>query len=217
MNPLRYLPTHLAVLVAVFASMAFAQPQSSGTAMADASEIFENLSEASATVDEAGLKKALAAFEVLRPALAKSLSAERRNALDAAVAGAREGWQRQDRGAVALQSIEAFRVLQEAIDRKGQRVPVEVSLLDYAGFKTKALLVSPSPDWGQAAKTVQEASGWWPAIRSRVKDQALQAAMDHAVSGLKDAAARKDPALLAFAAELDLILVDGLEVVFSAH
>lgn len=183
------------------------------SALLDASEIFEEL--AQTKVDDVGLDRALAAFEALRPAVSKALSAQKRSALDAAVAGVREGWQRHDRGAVAIQAIEAYRVLQESLDRKGQRVPLEVSLLDYAGFKSKGLLVSTHPDWVQAAQTAQDASGWWAVIRSRVKDETLRAAMDHAISGLKDAAARRDALAMAFAADLDLILVDGLEALFN--
>lgn len=206
------------VLIAavVLLGPALAQSGATDSALADASEVFENLTEASATVNDAGFTKAMTAFEVLRPALWNVLSAERRDALGATVARVRDAWRRRDRGAVASQSIEAYRLLQEAIDRNGERVPVEVSLLDYAGFKTKALLLSPSPDWVQAAKTAHEASGWWSAIRLRVKDETLRAAMDHALSGLTDGVSRKDRTGLAFAAQLDLILVDGLEAFFSA-
>lgn len=218
MKTCRTLATALIMLLgSTVSAPVLAQSRSTTSALMDASEVFENLTEGAAQVEDAGFMKAMATFESLRPALGKSLSVEKLAALDAAVAGVRAGWRRGDRGAVALQSIEAYRVVQEALDRKGQRVPVEVALLDYAGFKSKALLLAASPDWAQAAKTAGEASRWWAAIQSRVKDETLRAAMGHAVTGLTDAASRKDAALLAFASELDLILVDGLETHFGGH
>jgi hypothetical protein len=137
--------------------------------------------------------------------------------LDTLVTGVRNAWQKGDRGPMAIQSIEAYRLLQESINRKGQLVPVEVPLLDYAGFKLNGLLLSTQPDWKEIAKTAQEASKWWAAIGPKIGDNTLRDAMDHTINGLKNAAARKDPKLLRFAAAMDLILVDGLETYYSSH
>lgn len=41
--------------------------------------------------------------------------------------------------------------------------------------------------------------------------------MTHTIAGYKEANDRKDPRLLDFAVEMDLILVDGLETFFQAH
>lgn len=108
-------------------------------------------------------------------------------------------------------------MLQESIDHSDQPIPLEVPLLDYAGFKLKALLLSTHPDWKQVAHTTQEASTWWEAIESRITDKSLREAMTETIAGIKDASARKDPKLLGFAGNLDLILVDGLEMFFSSH
>ena len=184
--------------------------------LAGGAEIFENLTEASPVLDAVGFKKSLSEFETLYPEISMRLSPERKMRLDNLVTGVRNAWRNGDRRAMAIQSVEAYRLLQESIDHSGQPVPVEVPLLDYAGFKLNALLLSTRPDWRLVAKTAQEASTWWTAIRPQITDKSLRAAMDHTVDGIKHAAARKDPQLLRFAAKMDLILVDGLETFFNS-
>ncbi len=185
--------------------------------LAGGAEIFENLTETSPVMDAAAFKKSLSEFETLYPAISLHLSADRKMRLDALVTGVRDAWQKGDRPTMAIQSIEAYRLLQESIDHSGQPVPVEVPMLDYAGFKLNALLLSTRPDWKQATATAQEASTWWTAIRPRISDKTLRDAMDHTIAGIKEAAVQKDPKLLRFAAKMDLILVDGLETYFSSH
>ncbi|MGB3940310.1 MAG: YncE family protein [Candidatus Manganitrophaceae bacterium] len=185
--------------------------------LAGGAEIFENLTEASPLIEEAAFKKSLAEFERLYPSISAHLSPDQKKRLDSLVAGVRNAWQRGDRGAMAVQSIEVYRLLEESINRRGQPVPVEVPMLDYAGFKLKALLLSSQLDWKQAGKTAQEASGWWAAIEAHITDKSLGVAMAHTIAGLKEAADREDSRLLRFAAEMDLILVDGLELFFNSH
>ena len=185
--------------------------------LAGGAEIFENLTESAPAVDAATFKKSLSDFEALYPDIFQRLSPDQKKHLDSLVSGVRNAWKKGDRTTMALQSIEAYRLLQEAIDHTGQPVPLEVPLLDYAGFKLDALLLSAQPDWKQVAATAQEASTWWAAIGPKITDTALSGAMDHTIAGLKDAAARKDRKLLSFAAKMDLILVDGLETFFTSH
>ncbi len=185
--------------------------------LAGGAEIFENLTESSPVIDAGAFKKALSEFEALYPEISPRISPDRKLRLDTLVTGVRNAWQKGDRSAMAIQSIEAYRLLQESLDHRGQPVPVEVPMLDYAGFKLNGLLLSTQPDWKQIAHTAQEASTWWSAIKSQITDQTLRDAMDHTIAGIKDAAARDDSKLLSFAAKMDLILVDGLETYFSSH
>ena len=180
-------------------------------------EIFENLTESAAALTSGAFDKSMSDFKTLYPKISQRLSPDRKSRLDALVAGVRSAWQKGDRATTALQSIEAYRLLQEAIDHRGQPVPVEVALLDYAGFKLDALLLSTHPDWAQVASTARHAATWWTAIGPKLTDPALRAAMDHTIDGIRNAAARKDRALLSFAAKMDLILVDGLESFFTSH
>ena len=185
--------------------------------LASGAEIFENLTEGAAAMDAATYKKALSEFEKLYPEIYPRLPPDRKIRLDTLVTGVRNAWQKGNRGAMAIQSIEAYRLLQESIDHGGQLVPIEVSLLDYAGFKLNGLLLSTRRDWKEVARTAQEASKWWSAIGPGIADKTLREAMDHRIEGINDGAARNDPELLRFAAAMDLILVDGLEAFFGSH
>ncbi len=48
---------------------------------------------------------------------------------------------------VALAGAETYRALQESVDAKARQIPLEVSLLDYSGFKIEALSRATSVDW----------------------------------------------------------------------
>ena len=164
--------------------------------LAGGAEIFENLTESAPTIDAAAFKKSLSEFEMLYPEIAKRLSPARKKYLNRLVTDVRDAWRKGERASMALQSIEAYRLLQQAIDHGAQPVPVEVPLLDYAGFKLNALLLSKQPNWKQVASTAQEASIWWTAVRTKITDMALRDAMDRTVESIKDAAVRKDRKLL---------------------
>ena len=57
----------------------------------------------------------------------------------------------------------------------------------------------------------------WSAIEPHTSDATLKEAMNRTLRGMKEAANQKDPKLMQFAAEMELILVDGLETFFAAH
>jgi hypothetical protein len=59
----------------------------------------------------------------------------------------------QDRAGLALSSIEAYRVLVGAV-ADNAKVPTEVSLLDYAGFRYDADLEANPARWGDMAAAV---------------------------------------------------------------
>ncbi len=104
-------------------------------------------------MDAVTFKKSLSEYQTLYPEICLHLSADRKVRLDVLVIGVRNAWQKGDRGVMAIQSIEAYRLLQESIDHSGQPVPVEVPMFDYAGFKLNGLLLSTQPDWKQVANT----------------------------------------------------------------
>ncbi len=185
--------------------------------MAAGAEIFENLTESSPELNAPAFDDSMTKYETLRSNISEQLAPDQMKRLDALLANVRKSWQKRDRGSMAIQSIEIYRLLQESIDHTNQPVPAEVPLLDYAGFKIKALLISKDPDWEQVRKTAHEATLWWASTKSKVTDGALRDAMDHTVMGINDAARLKDTRLLKFSAEMDLILVDGLETFFNTH
>jgi len=62
------------------------------------------------------------------------------------VATIKKAEQRADNESVALNFVEAYRTLIESLNTSGLIVPVQISLLDYAGFKLKVFLHAKSPD-----------------------------------------------------------------------
>jgi hypothetical protein len=118
--------------------------------------------------------------------------------------------------AAAMDAVELYRLLIDNLEAGNLKVPREVSLLDYAGFKMHVLAAAPQPpDWRAMRRTAEEASGWWSVIRPRVSDRGLRDAFDSTVRGLREAARDADLAMVAFAARIDLDLVDLLESHFS--
>ncbi|MDQ6683668.1 MAG: hypothetical protein M3Z16_00940 [Pseudomonadota bacterium] len=185
--------------------------------LSQASEIAEQLSENASTIDAAAFAKSMTDLGALNARLHASLAPDRHKTLDAFVAGMRDAWTAKDRSALAVQSIEAYRLLQEALPRGPRAVPVQVAQLDYVGFKVNALLASSSTNWSQVADTVREAQAWWSAIEPQTSDATLKEAMNRTLLGMKEASDQKDAKVMHFAADMELILVDGLETFFLAH
>ena len=122
---------------------------------------------------------------------------------------------KKDTVVVALQAAELYKLLVSSCDASALAVPMEVSLLDYAGFRTNALLKAAAPDWQALADTAREAGANWGKIRDRVTDKKLQAGMDKAQEGLTAAAKTRDVPLSQASAKSDLDLVDDLEAHFT--
>lgn len=115
---------------------------------------------------------------------------------------------------VALQANEAFRTIVEARGVTGT-VPIEVSLLDYSGFKLKTLANAGSVDWAAMAAATDEASGFWKPLADKVKEKGLRDLMNSLQDGLSQGVAEQDATQVAFAAQMLLDAVDLLEKSFG--
>lgn len=111
-----------------------------------------------------------------------------------------------------MKSVGAYLVLIESLDRISLQVPVQVSFLDYAGFKTRALLHKSEVDWSSIQSTVNEAQQHWNAIEPRVMDKGLRDAVNTAMEGMKKASAGRNTDMADFAAQVDLALVDSKDI-----
>lgn len=132
------------------------------------------------------------------------------------VQGVQRRWKQDERWAVALDAVEVYRTLVSAVDRSAMSAPVQVSLLDYSGFRLNALHIGQAPKWGAIGQTADEAMGFWKEIRPQVKDATLRDAMDRTTQAMRTAVNTKQIDLLAYSADMDLILVDGLEQYFAS-
>ncbi|OHC95970.1 MAG: hypothetical protein A2792_09385 [Sphingomonadales bacterium RIFCSPHIGHO2_01_FULL_65_20] len=168
------------------------------------------------------------AFDKTFPELAASLTVARQTTseartllapdqaarLDTLGAGIDTAMRDQNRSALAIAAVETYRVLVSAQDASAQ-VPVEVSLLDYAGFRYDANAKSKPINWGRMTADVVFARETWTRISPRVTAKGLSGAFDSALSGMETAVAQKNAVAAGIAVSNELALVDALEEHFK--
>jgi hypothetical protein len=93
--------------------------------------------------------------------------------------------------------------------------PIEVAMMDYAGFKLSILAAVPAPDWATIAATAKESDGSWSALGKKVSDASIRNLVGAIQDGLKAAVERKDINGVRFAAKMQLEVVDVLEQYFK--
>ena len=200
----------------VAASASSAKPQASQAAVRNekllaAAEPFEALTEQAFTAPmpeltkllaEGRAKAAVASVALDGPAAAqlRDLSSD----LNAAFGGG-------DRSAVALASVESYRVLVSAQDAATAKAPIAVSLLDYAGFKYAGHLKARPPKWDEMATDVAFAKTTWAGLSGQVTSAGLKGAFETALSGMEDGVAQRNRSLAEHSAQTELALVDLLE------
>lgn len=181
----------------------------------NATSPFEDLVDFGLAKNDAAIETSLAAVLKQAAAVRKVLSADAGRRFDALVVALGKAAGDKSYAMVADQAVEAFRVLIENLDAAGLRVPKEVSLLDYAGFKIRVLAAAPQPDWNAMRKTVGEAGTWWNAMKAKVSSRGLSDAFGSTVRGLQEASRSENLPMVRFAAQMDLDLVDVLEAHFE--
>lgn len=177
---------------------------------------FEDLTENALAANRDGMNAALKAYADQAPEVRKVLPASARAKIDELLAAIKKAESQGDNETVALKSVAVYRLLVDALDQNALAVPVQVALLDYAGFMVTVLLhTGSSRDWPALNKVAAEASRNWAAVKDRVTDTGLRDAVDTAMAGLVEAGIDKNAGMAAFAAQIDLALVDLLEGYFE--
>ena len=204
------------VLSAFFCQPSFGQTNSAkNETLLDATSPFEDIAELAIAKDFGSAKKQLIIAEKHSADVIPVLNNEVAKQYDSRMGSLRKALAEQDQLAAANDAIELFRLLIDSLDAAQLEVPKEVGLLDYVGFKVHVLTAAPKPDWDAIRKAVAEGSKWWKAIESKVTDKKLQDAVASTVRGLQEAAKTENPAMVNFAAQIDLDLVDLLEAAFE--
>lgn len=194
---------------------AAATPAEQNEKLLKATDPFEGLTETAIDGNSAKIAKAVKTAEEARPATRALLTAGAATRFDQLFDELTAAHAKRDFVTVALQSAELYKVLVTACDASALVVPMEVSLLDYAGFRIHALLKASAPDWSAIAAVTVEANGYWAKIRSRVANKKLQSGMDKAQAAMAASAAKHDAALSHSSAKANLDLVDDLEKFFA--
>ena len=123
---------------------------------------------------------------------------------------------RKDDLALAENCVTVFRLLVDNLKADALKIPKEVALLDYAGYKLQVLAAAEKPDWDAMSKTAGEAEAWWKDIgKSKVSNKNLRATVNSTIGGVKQATQERNLAMVKFAAQIDLDLVDLLEAHFK--
>ncbi|MEO8519766.1 MAG: hypothetical protein ABI603_00300 [Acidobacteriota bacterium] len=180
-----------------------------------AAEGYETLTETAFDAPFAELGATLATARKQAADVRTLLSPDAAGRLDALAAEIDGALQRQDRRATAIAAVESYRALVSAQDASAL-VPVEVSLLDYAGFKYDAFVKARPPDWDQMANVVAYARDTWARLAPRVAAKGLRGAFESTLSGMDTAVREKNELAARLAVSDQLALVDALEEHFTS-
>jgi hypothetical protein len=215
-----------ASLDATFAAQAAqTTPTSSTPAPADtnsnkklraAAEPFEKLTEISFSAALRTIDQTIGEAEKAARGVRGLLSNDAAGQLDAQLLAVKSARQKQDRAGLALSSIEAYRVLVSAVTSDA-KVPTEVNVLDYAGFRYDADLKSSPVRWSDMAQAVLFARENWDELSPRVKSSPLATDFAKALADMDKAVVQRSESLAASAVKIELDLVDQLEKFFSAR
>ena len=180
-----------------------------------ASSPFEDMVGFALAKNDAGVTKSLTAADSKAAAVRDALPAAATGQFDTLLQAIHKAAAAKEHYAVAVSAVEVFRLLIDNLEAGSLKVPKEVSLLDYAGFKLHVLGAAPQPDWGAMRRIVDDAVTWWAAIKSKVSDKALRDTVNSTIRGLQQAGKAENLPMLNFAAQIDLDLVDLLEGYFE--
>ena len=157
-------------------------------------------------------------------ALGRKATADVRSLLTAATATKVDGLLAQvdrDRAAnkradLALSSIEIYRSLVSSVPA-GTKVPIDVSLLDYSGFRFQADLKAAPARWDDMKQAVSFARSRWAALSPQIADKAISGPFEAALVNMEKSVQSRDAKLAASSGTSELDQVDKLEAYFNAR
>ncbi|MDB6123291.1 MAG: hypothetical protein JWQ71_2284 [Pedosphaera sp.] len=146
----------------------------------------------------------------------QALPAEAAKQFDTLLKAIHQAADAKDNLALAKNSVAVFRLLVDHLKADALKIPLEVSLLDWAGYELQVLASADKPDWSAMNKVAADSETWWKAMSTtKVPDKHLRATMTSAIRGIKQAIQEKNLTMVKFAAQMDLDLVDVVEDTFK--
>jgi hypothetical protein len=124
---------------------------------------------------------------------------------------------KHDTFGTALVAVEAYRVIETAMDADSRSSPIEVAMLDYSGFKLSVLAAMQDMDWTTIAATANGSDHSWSVLTNSVNDHSIGNLVSGIQDGLRAAVERKDIHGVKFAAKMQLEVVDVLEGYFQRN
>jgi hypothetical protein len=178
-----------------------------------AAEPFEILTEQAFSATLSKLRSLVKKAEMAAKDARAALAADGQRALDQQLSAIVDAEGAKNRSELALAAVEGYRIL---VSSAGDtRVPVAVSLLDYAGFRYNADLKSNPVRWVDMQAAVEFAQEQWNAISGQVSQPSLQKSFTSALAQMGEAVAQKSAGAAATSVKNEQELVDKLEAYFT--
>ncbi len=181
-----------------------------------ASEPFEKLTEISFDQSLAAIDRVIAEAQKSVAGLGNALSAEIARQVRQQLSALRAARTKADRVALALSSIEIYRLLVTATS-PGAKIPTEVYLLDYAGFRWSADLKAVPVRWDDMALAASFARTNWARLLPVLGTSAVSAKVSKALADMEQSVAQRNAPMAAAAVKAELDVVDELEAFFAAR
>ena len=175
-------------------------------------EAFETLTEISLSSDAKQITAAWNEAKAQHGVLAMLLDDAGKKKLDELLAAASQSYMDKKYTELSLAAAEIYKFVVMACDSATLDIPAPVHLLDYHGFRSKALLQGQPINWPTLIKNSAETRQEWLKVSNLVTDQKLLKSMNDAIDGMIKGAASHDENLVKSATEDELALVDKLEV-----
>ena len=180
-----------------------------------AAETFESLTESTAAAPVADLASRTASAATQARSCQSSLSEQQSAILDNVLGRIGQFEMTHDRSALALAAVEGYRIFVNAQSRPPGSIPIEVALLDYAGFRYQAGAHSAPPLWSDMRQALEIANSEWRAVSSRVADEHLKTTFSADLADMRAALRASDQTRAQRAVNRELDHVDRLEAYFS--
>ena len=183
-------------------------------ALTAAGEPFEVLAETAFTATPTELDKSIRAADGAATTLKTIMPAKLSASLQTRLAAIRQAQKSNDRADLSLASIEGFREIVSAVPGRPV-VPIDVSLLDYAGFRYDADAQAKPPRWDDMAAATTFARERWATLAGLAPLAKLRARFDTGLTAMEAAVRTRNVTQARAAAKAELAMVDELEVAFS--
>ena len=186
-----------------------------GSPLLAAAEPFEALTEMAFSVPGPRVDSAIATADAATMRVRSSLSQASAAQLDAWLAVVHQASKSDDRAALALSSVEAYRIL--VSDAPPGKVPTAVSLMDYAGMRYDADFRAMPIRWPDMKEAAMYAHEQWNSISDKITDTTLRERVDAAVTDMEVGADLQNTFKARRSVTAEQELVDELEGYFAKH